>query len=143
MNQLGIKTYIRLLYLALFILFILNKTLIRPWVLAHTDVGLLIITVNSFPNFCEAIMGSITLAGVGILIRRRFSKRFGGITDNQLFSGVLILAAIYVITQEFKLHNLGGRNVYDPFDVVASVMGLVLIYVLLNQYGMINRVEES
>lgn len=136
MNELGIKNYIRLLYLALFILFILNKTLIRPWVLSHTDSSLLIIIVNSFPNFCEAVMGSVTLAGLGALFRRWFPKQLGDIKNVWLYAGVLFVASIYVITQEFKLHNLGGRNVYDPFDVVASVIGLVLIYGLFNRYGM-------
>jgi len=37
-----------------------------------------------------------------------------------------ILASIYVITQEFKIHDLGGRNIYDPNDVVFSIIGLLV-----------------
>ncbi|MEP2447184.1 MAG: hypothetical protein ABJI69_08145 [Balneola sp.] len=34
-----------------------------------------------------------------------------------------------------KFHNLGGRNVYDPNDVVASIIGLVFVFIMLNAYG--------
>ena len=41
-------------------------------------------------------------------------------------------AAVYVILQEFKIHNLGGENVYDPYDVVFSVIGLITAYLILH-----------
>jgi hypothetical protein len=34
-----------------------------------------------------------------------------------------------------KFHSLGGRNVYDFNDVMASVIGLVFIFIMLNLYG--------
>ncbi len=37
-----------------------------------------------------------------------------------------ILASIYVISQELKIHNLGGNNFYALFDLVASVIRLAV-----------------
>lgn len=43
----------------------------------------------------------------------------------------VILAGIYVITQELKVHNLGGNNVFDPNDVVFSCIGLLIGYMII------------
>ena len=42
-----------------------------------------------------------------------------------------------MLTQEFKLHNLGGNNVYDPYDVVASIVGLVGMFWLVSRFGVL------
>ena len=47
----------------------------------------------------------------------------------------LMLAAVYVITQEMNFHSLGGNNIYDFNDIVASVIGLVVIYGMLAAFG--------
>tara|TARA_R110002072_G_scaffold37556_4_gene109712 strand:+ start:5653 stop:5820 length:168 start_codon:yes stop_codon:yes gene_type:complete len=46
-----------------------------------------------------------------------------------------MFAAIFVITQEMKFHNFGGKNIYDFNDVIASIIGLIVIFVMLNIYG--------
>ncbi len=36
-----------------------------------------------------------------------------------------LLSAIYVITQEYKIHNIGGNNVDDINDIWFSLGGLL------------------
>jgi hypothetical protein len=43
-----------------------------------------------------------------------------------LYLLAVTFAGIYVITQELKIHNLGGQNIYDPNDVVFSILGLII-----------------
>ncbi|MEZ5288410.1 MAG: hypothetical protein R2712_27110 [Vicinamibacterales bacterium] len=50
------------------------------------------------------------------------------------------ITGAYVVLQEVKVHNLGGRNVYDPNDVVASIIGLVMMFIVFARFGV---VEES
>ena len=45
--------------------------------------------------------------------------------------------ATYVLSQELKLHNVGGNNVYDPNDVAASILGLVVVNLMLIRFGFI------
>jgi len=83
------------------VLFMINKFLLRPYVLASDFPEAVNIFVLSFPNFCEAICGSLLLANIGLSLKSR------------------------------KIHNLGGRNVYDPFDLLFSVIGLLIAAVIL------------
>ena len=111
--------------------FMLNKFLIRPFVLENDFPGLVQTFVLSFPNFCEAVMGSLMLAFIGLAFRFRMPQWFGGIKEKQIYLLSIAFAAIYVILQEFKIHNLGGRNTYDPYDVLFSIIGLTTAYFLL------------
>jgi len=127
------KPYIRIIFLTAAAAFILNRFVIKPWQLAHDIHPLGVIIVNSLPNFFEAIMGTILLAGIGLEARSRFG---GGIKDDAIYVMASFLAALYVFAQEFQLHSLGGNNVYDPYDVSASVIGLVLIYRVMWKFGL-------
>ena len=40
-----------------------------------------------------------------------------------------------MLTQELKFHNLGGNNVYDPWDLLFSVAGLASMGIVLGRYG--------
>ncbi len=82
----------------------------------------------SFPNFCEAILGVLTLTMIGLYLTKK-SK----IKNNMVYIISTILAAIFVITQELKIHNLGGNNIYDQNDLIFSVIGLVVGYVLITR----------
>jgi hypothetical protein len=48
-----------------------------------------------------------------------------------------LIAGTYVLAQEFKLHSVGGNNVYDFNDVLASILGLVVVYLMLTRFGFI------
>lgn len=77
----------------------------------------------SFPNFCEAIVGVITLTMLGLFAQQRLAW-MSTLKGIHLYLIATFLTGIYVITQELKIHNLGGENVYDPNDVLFSVVGL-------------------
>lgn len=143
MQQFRIKPYLKILYLALFIVFILNKTTIRPWVLEHDFPEWMNIFVLSLPNFIEAVLGSITLTVILLFLSKRFAGSERSIPDKTVWLISGILASTYVITQELKIHNLGGRNVYDPYDLVASVIGLVVIFGMIGFWGILERSENS
>ena len=117
-----------------FLLVVIKKG-IRPWVWKNDFHPFWEIIVNSFPNFLEALVGMLLLTGISFQLRRRYPQQLGNWKDAHLILLSTIIAAIYVISQEFKLHNIGGNNVYDPNDVGASIFGLVLMNVLLNRLG--------
>ena len=137
MRTMAIKSWVRYAFVIVFLSFILNKTILKPWVFAHDLPSFMVILVNSFPNFAEAILGTLVLAGMAMVLKDRQPKHFGHLKDGTLYLIVSILAGIYVISQELKFHNLGGNNVYDPYDVVASILGLLLVYGLMQKYGIV------
>lgn len=133
-----LKAYIRIIFWSAFVLFVLNKLLVRPWITDMEIQGLVALLSYSIPNFIEAVMGTFILTG---FLTYYGSSWFRNETWLQLL-GVTI-AAIYVITQELKIHNLGGNNVYDPYDLVASITGLVFSLLIIRKYGIINKPEQG
>ena len=130
-----IKNHLRLLFIGNFALFVLNKTVIRPWVWSHDLPEALNIFVGSYPNFAEAVLGLIILTGIFAEIHRHFFD----FVENQPALATRLLAfvfgGIYVITQELKMHNLGGNNIYDPHDLMASIIGLSFTFAFIHQIG--------
>ncbi len=57
------------------------------------------------------------------------------LNDQTIYLIATLAAAVYVILQEFKIHNLGGANTYDPYDVVASIIGLITVFTILKLNG--------
>lgn len=75
-------------------------------------------------------MGTIVLTYIGLYINSKYvTKKF---KENRVYLLATIGCAIYVITQEFKLHNLGGNNVFDINDVLFSIIGLVIAYLIVH-----------
>ena len=119
--------------------FPLNKLVVRPIVVKGNYDEVWVILVNSFPNFAEAIFGSIFVSMVLLKIRERFLEQRSSISDIAIYSGASLITGIYVISQEIKFHNFGGNNTYDPNDVIASIIGVVFMYGVLNKYGVIQQ----
>ncbi len=136
-KRLIIKKYVLYLFVAAFIMFLLNKFFVRPFVLENDYPGILQIIVLSLPNFTEAIMGTLLLTGILFQLKRLFGDKLKSIKTTYVYLIALILASVYVITQELTLHNIGGNNVYDPYDLVASIIGLTLTYVTIRRFGYI------
>ncbi|NET35827.1 MAG: hypothetical protein F6K19_28005 [Cyanothece sp. SIO1E1] len=109
------------------VVFALAKA-VRPSVLESQAPELVKLFLLSFPNFCEAIVGILTLTMLGLYANRRLKW-----PNNTIYIAAVSLAAIYVITQEFKIHNLGGNNIYDPNDVLFSVLGLLFGFILIRR----------
>ncbi len=128
-----LKAHIRVIFWSAFILFIFNKLLIRPWIIREEIQGLIALISYSIPNFIEAVMGTFIVTGILTYSANTWLKW----TKHIPLVGVSI-AGVYVITQELKIHNLGGKNVYDPLDLTASILGLVFSYAMIRQYGILN-----
>ena len=125
-----IRTNLRIM-LMVALLFISNKFFLRPYILENEFPEFLNIFVLSFPNLCEAILGGLLLTNIGLFIKQKFLKTPSSITENHIYIFAVLATAIYVLLQEFKIHNLGGNNVYDPFDVLFSLIGLLTVYFIL------------
>lgn len=116
-------------------LFFLLKLWFRPWVREQEGLALLKTISNSLPNFIEAYVGVFVITGLFLLAKIKNYSWVRNLSDRWIYVISTIIAAIFVITQEMKFHNLGGENIYDPNDVIASIIGLVFIFIMLNLYG--------
>ena len=135
MEALRPKTYIVRLYLGAVALYFVNKMAARSWVLGSDLPEFFHVFVLSVPNTLEAIMGMVMVAGILTALKQRASPRLEVLSPAVITVVAAILTGIYVLAQEFNIHDLGGRNVFDPYDVLASVMGLALTSALLLRYG--------
>ncbi len=141
-KRLTIKKYVRYLFVAAFIMFVLNRFFVRPFVLENDYPDILQIIVLSLPNFTEAVMGTLLLTGILLQLRQFFGDKLKSLKTTYVYLIALILASVYVISQEFTLHNIGGNNVYDPYDLVASIFGLTLTYMTIRILGFI-EIDET
>ena len=97
---------------------------------------MLVIIANSYPNFLEGIMGSIYLGGLGLWFKNRTGKWSPEHETATFFNWVTIVAALYVVTQELNWYTVTRENVYDPYDVIASILGLIVVNRVLNSVGL-------
>jgi hypothetical protein len=142
-NKLKIKKYVSYLFVTVFILFVLNRFYVKPFVLENNYPDIFQIVVLSLPNFSEAVMGTLILTGILLQLRQFMGDKLKFFNTSRVYLTALILASIYVISQEFKLHNIGGNNVYDPYDLVASIIGLTLTYMIIRKFGFIELMVEE
>ena len=124
MKEIAIRPYVRYLSGVAFATFILNKLYIRAWVIENELPTPFQIIVFSIPNLIEAVIGMLVLTAILLQLRQVFNKD-DKIKESTIYLIALIISALYVIPQELKIHNLGGRNVYDPYDLIASIIGLL------------------
>jgi len=117
--------------------------MIRPWILETDASGLIVVVVNSLPNFVEAILGTVLLAGVLFSLRRRSNLEVLQTEDSKLFLAVLVIAGVFTIAQELNWFNHRPDNVIDPFDFLASFVGLIAMNRLLNRFGFLKNSSES
>jgi len=137
MKEISIKKYIRYLFALAIFAFILNKLILRSWVLESELPEFFKIIVLSIPNLVEAIVGTLLLTGILLQARQYFSEYLEGIKDIHIYIISTGLAGIYGISQEYKLHNIGGNNVFDVNDVIASIIGLIITLGVIIKYGFI------
>lgn len=98
---------------------------IRPSVLASKSPEFFKIALLSLPNFFEAIIGTLTLTGIGLIVNDKLNRKYQ-IGSRLIYILAVILTGIYVSTQELKIHNLGGNNVFDVNDLIFSFIGLII-----------------
>lgn len=137
MRSFQVKPYVIRVYLVFFGLFLITKIFLRPWVLARDLPAIFDIFVLSLPNASEAVMGTTTVVALLLLAKFHYRPRYDSVPDVTAYLVGTLLAAIYVLTQEFNIHSLGGNNTFDPYDVAASVMGLTAMLLLFCRYGFV------
>jgi len=108
---------------------------LRPFVLENDYGGILKIFVLSYPNFCEAVAGTIMLFFFLLIINSKFKRKKFKLQEKYMPYVSVLIAGIYVLLQEFKVHNLGGNNVFDIYDVIFSLVGLITILCILIHIG--------
>ena len=143
MKEISIKKYVRYLFGTAILVFILNKLYLRPWILENDVPDIFLIVTYSIPNLIEAVIGTLILTGILLQTRQYFNQKFGNLKDVQVYVLAVSVASIYVISQELKFHNLGGNNVYDPYDLIASIVGLMGTFVVIQNFGFVNKVEKE
>ncbi len=143
MKEIPIKKYIRYLFVITILVFILNKLYLRPLVLESQSPEFFKIFVLSVPNLAEAIVGTLLLTGVLWQIRQHFSTQLGDLKDIYIRIAAVGIAGVYSISQEYKLHNIGGNNVFDIYDVVASIIGLMIAFGCIQKFGFIDETESK
>ena len=116
--------------------FLCHRHALRPWVLDRFQTGLFVIVVNSFPNFLEGIIGSISLASLGLWCRNRNGYWQPDKETPTFFNWVTFIAAAYVIPQELNWFTITRENTFDPYDVIASILGLLLINRIMISIGL-------
>jgi len=141
MRDIAIKKYVRYLFGVVFLIFILNKLYLRPWVVQNELSTFFQIIVFSIPNLIEAILGTLILTGI-LLHLRQYSQKTQNIQDATVYLAAVSISFLYVTSQELKFHNLGGNNVYDPYDLIASVIGLLMTYTIIRKFGFLEKREE-
>jgi hypothetical protein len=104
--------------------------IVEPSVLKSTSPEFFKIALLSLPNFFEAIIGTLTLTGIGLIINDKRRKQYQ-IDSKLIYLLAVIFAGIYVSTQELKIHNLGGNNVFDKNDLIFSFIGLTIGYLIV------------
>ncbi|MDT0554468.1 hypothetical protein [Patiriisocius hiemis] len=107
-------------------IFILLKY-IRPSILESESPEFFKLILLSIPNFFEAIIGTLTLTGIGLIINDKLKVKHQ-LKSKFIYIIALVLTGIYVSTQELKIHNLGGNNVFDKNDLIFSFIGLIIGY---------------
>jgi len=137
----SIKTQIWVIYGICAVLFLVHRYLVRSWIVEQSEAGFVLIVVNSLPNFIEGIVGTMLLAGIGLSVRILSRPNKVNLESKLFFNVVTLIAAAYVITQELNWYNISRANVYDPYDIVASILGLILINRLLVFGGILNRTQ--
>ena len=78
----------------------------------------------------------------GLVFRLNHARRWK-LKETSIYLISVSLAALYVISQELKFHNLGGNNVYDVNDVIASVLGLVFMLVTMLFFGFFKKTGST
>jgi hypothetical protein len=141
MKEIKIKKYVRYFFGISVLLFVLNKLYLRSWILDHDFSGITLLITKSIPNLLEAVMGTLLLTGILLQINQSFLRKNIKIKPIFMHCLAVILTAGYVISQELKFHNLGGNNVYDINDLMASLIGLVSTFTIIRLFGFVDENE--
>ncbi len=111
--------------------YVIVKFYFRPLILENAHGGVLKIFVLSYPNFCEAVVGTIFITFILLLLNRKLNKNSFRSFEKFIPFLATLFSGGYVILQELKIHNFGGSNTYDINDIIFSIIGLISTFILL------------
>lgn len=114
---------IQVLFIIVFVFF----KLIRPSVLKSASPEFLKKILLSLPNFFQSVIGVLILTGIGLILNSRLNKK-KQVRHKLIYLLAVIIAAIYVITQELNIYNIRGNNTLDYNDLIFSCIGLLIGY---------------
>ena len=123
--------------------FVLNRHIVRPWVLENVVGGPVTVVVNSLPNLVEAVVGTIWIAGILLEIWRKVRGSRFYLDFTAIYAVATVIAGLFVISSEVNWIRFRGPNVYDPNDLAASALGLFLVYFLLVRFGLFYEREAE
>lgn len=126
-KMIGFRTLLRIQIIMVVVFMILKR--IRPQAIEAKPPEWVSVILFSFPNLAEAVIGVIMVAMILLVLNSKVSKP--KVTENVVYTLSVFISGAYVISQEFKLHNLGGNNIYDLNDVLFSILGLLIAFLLL------------
>ncbi len=138
-----IKRYLVRLYLSALGIFALNKLFVRRWVLRSDAPAFVDTIVLSLPNAVEAMVGMTGIAVLLFLARERFRARMQATPDGIIYIVTALATTAFVVSQELNLHRLGGTQVYDPLDVAASMVGVLLMLFLFVRRGVCDPAQPA
>ncbi|MEQ9090178.1 MAG: hypothetical protein RIE52_03765 [Balneola sp.] len=135
LNNLKLRGATWNLYAMNFVLFFTLKIWFRPWIREQEGFEYLKLIANSFPNYVEAYLGTFTIVAFLTIAKLKNISWIKDLSNITIYTLSTIFTGLFVITQEMKIHNLGGENIYDFNDVIASIIGLIIVFTMLNLYG--------
>lgn len=137
MRSLRFKPYLNFIIIGAILALVICKSILRPWARAHKVPEIVTVLLGSIPNFLEPLVGLPALTGILLMLRHDRFKALQKLSERNIYFLSAFLGAIYVITQELRIHSIGGNNVYDPYDLIASVIGLLMMLGLFLRWGFI------
>jgi hypothetical protein len=108
---------------------------VRKWISERDIPDFIELISYSIPNFFEAILGSLILTAIFLRFKNLLGKRGKTLKTKHIYILVFLFSSVYVISQELNFLTLGGKNIYDPNDIAASILGLLFTYLLIHFYG--------
>ncbi len=78
------------------------------------------------------------MSGLFLEFGRSASRAKYQITDTTVYAVAPLVAGLFVVSSELIWLRFRGPNVYDSFDLIASIMGLVTINRLLTHFGFVD-----
>ena len=139
MKGLRFKRYLNVISLSSVLALVICKSVLRPWVRQNDFAEIFTIILNSIPNFLEPLVGVPALTGLLFMARHDNANFLTRFSEEGIYLLSISLATVYVISQELKIHSIGGNNVYDPNDLIASGIDLVLMLGVMFRYGFIKK----
>lgn len=101
--------------------------MLRPSLAGGEHGAAVQIFLAAYPNFCEAVIGGLLLTGIALTLNARLLSPQRRLPLPVVYGLAWLATGLYVLLQEIKVHDLGGRNVYDPYDVAFSIGGLLVV----------------